>query len=72
MDKAQIDRTLTQFGRCTLALCDLLHADEELGEIERLFIDNHIAVLHMAYSQWQRKHQPPPEARAHQDEDNLK
>jgi hypothetical protein len=56
MEKQEIDRKLNQFGRCTLALCELLHGDEELNEIERLFVDNHIAILHMAYSQWKRKH----------------
>ena len=51
-----IDRTLKEFGKCTLALCDLLHGDEPLNSLEVLFIDNHIQVLQMAYIQRKRKH----------------
>ena len=51
-----VDRTLKEFGKCTLALCDVLHGDEPLDNMAVLFIDNHIQVLQMAYSQWKRKH----------------
>jgi hypothetical protein len=57
-DKKEIDDTLREFGKCTLALCDMLHGDKPLGHIELLFIDNHIQVLQMAYLQWKRKNKP--------------
>ena len=55
-NKKGIDNTLMQFGKCTLALCDVLHEDTSLDHLEQLFIDNHIQVLQMAYLQWKRKH----------------
>ena len=55
-DKKEIDRTLKEFGKCTLALCDVLHGDKPLDDVELLFIDNHIQVVQMAYLQWKRKH----------------
>ena len=55
-DKLATDRTLKEFGKCCLALCEVLHRDNELDEMELLFIDNHLQVLQMAYQQWKRKH----------------
>jgi hypothetical protein len=46
-----------EFGKCTLALCDVLHGDPSLDHVEVLFIENHIQVLQMAYLQWKRRHQ---------------
>ncbi len=55
-EKKETDNTLREFGKCTLALCDVLHGDTSLDTMELLFIDNHIQVLQMAYLQWKRKH----------------
>ena len=55
-EKQEIDTTFKEFGKCTLALCDVLHEDTSLDHMEILFIDNHIQVLQMAYHQWKRKH----------------
>ena len=54
-DKQATDKTLKEFGKCCLSLCDVLHSDRELDEMELLFIDNHLQVLQMAYQQWKRK-----------------
>lgn len=58
-DKKGVDNTLKEFGKCTLALCDVLHGDTSLDHLELLFIENHIQVLQMAYLQWKRKHKTP-------------
>jgi hypothetical protein len=54
--KTETEKTLTAFGNCCLALCEVLHSDKPLNEMELLFIDNHIQVLHMAYYQWKKRH----------------
>ena len=53
-DKHAIDHTLKEFGRCCLALCEILHRDNPLDEMELRFIDNHLQVLQMAYHQWKK------------------
>jgi hypothetical protein len=53
--KTETDNTLKEFGKCCLALCEVLHSDKPLDEMELLFIDNHLQVLHMAYHQWKRR-----------------
>jgi hypothetical protein len=55
-EKLETDKTLKEFGKCCLALCEVLHSDKPLDEMELLFIDNHLQVLHMAYHQWKKKH----------------
>jgi hypothetical protein len=45
-EKSETDKTLKEFGKCCLALCDVLHSDRQLDEMELLFIDNHLQVLH--------------------------
>jgi hypothetical protein len=54
-EQHKIDNTLKEFGKCTLALCEVLHGDTPLDHIETLFIENHIQVLQMAYLHWKRK-----------------
>ena len=49
-DKSATDRTLKEFGKCCLALCEVPHSDKQVEEMELLFIDNHLQVLQMAYS----------------------
>ncbi len=49
------DHTLKDFGKCCLALCEVLDSDRALDEMELLFIDNHPHVLPMAYQQRKRK-----------------
>ena len=55
-DKKETDKTLKEFGKCCLALCEVLHMDKPLDGMELLFIDNHIQVLHMAYHQLKKRH----------------
>ena len=57
-EKLETDKTLKEFGKCCLALCEVLHGDKPLDQMELLFIDNHLQVLQMAYHQWKRKHKP--------------
>jgi hypothetical protein len=57
-EPTETDKTLKEFGKCCLALCEVLHRDKPLDEMELLFIDNHIQVLHMAYHQWKKRHKP--------------
>ena len=53
-EESETDKTLKEFGRCCLAMCEILHSEKPLDEMELLFIDNHLQVLHMAYHQWKR------------------
>ena len=48
-------KIVMQFGACSVALCKILHGEKSLDETERLFIDNHLQVVSMAYMQWKRK-----------------
>jgi hypothetical protein len=50
-----MDRTVKEFGRCSLALCKKLSDRKELTDVERLFIDNHLHLLHMTYAKWKRE-----------------
>lgn len=54
-DTKEMDRTLKEFGRCSLALCKKLSDHKELTEVERLFIDNHLHLLHITYAKWKRE-----------------
>jgi hypothetical protein len=53
-DKSATHKTLKEFSTCCLALCEVLHSDKPLDEMELLFIDNHLQVLQMAYVRWKR------------------
>ena len=55
--KNEIDKTLTEFGKCAVALRNLLDEDSSLDDMESLFIENHFHVVQMAYLRWKRKHQ---------------
>jgi hypothetical protein len=58
-DKKQTDNTLREFGKCAVALRDVLYQDRPLNKVEFLFMDNHFLVLQMAYYRWKRKHIGP-------------
>mgnify|MGYP001175412870 FL=1 len=58
-DKNQTDNTLGEFGKCGVALRNVLYQDRPLNEAEFLFMDNHFQVLEMAYLRWKRKHSWP-------------
>ncbi len=47
--------TLSEFGKCTLALAERLEEDPPLDMVEQIFIENHIYVLQMAYGAWKRR-----------------
>ena len=55
-DHNETDNTLREFGKCAVALRNVLHQDRTLNEVELLFIENHFQVLQMAYLRWKRKH----------------
>ena len=55
-DKNQADNTFKEFGKCVVALRDVLYQDRSLTEEEFLFMDNHFLVLQLAYLRWKRKH----------------
>jgi hypothetical protein len=55
-DNDETDNRLREFGKCAVALRNVLHQDRTLNEVELLFIENHFQVLQMAYLRWKRKH----------------
>ena len=55
-DNNETDNRLREFGKCAVALRNVLHQDGSLNEVELLFIENHFQVLQMAYLRWKRKH----------------
>jgi len=44
--------TLAEFGKCTIALTELLGEDVPLDFIEQMFLENHIHVIRLAYGAW--------------------
>jgi len=59
-DNNETDNTLMEFGKCAVALRNVLYQDRSLNEVEFLFIENHFQVLQMAYLRWKRKHRGLP------------
>ena len=57
-DSSETDSALREFGKCAVALRNVLYEDRSLNETELLFMDNHLQVLQMAYLRWRRKHRP--------------
>ena len=55
-DTNETDNTLREFGKCAVALREVLYQDRPLDETEFRFIDNHFQLLQMAYFRWKRKH----------------
>ena len=55
-DNNETDNTLREFGKCAVALRNVLYQDRALNEVEFLYIENHFQVLQMAYLRWKRKH----------------
>ena len=55
-DNGEMGNRLREFGKCAVALRNMLHQDGSLKEVELLFIENHFQVLQMAYLRWKRKH----------------
>jgi hypothetical protein len=51
----RLDRTLSDFGKSTLGLAEMLERDPQLGLIEQVFIENHIHILQSAYNTWKRR-----------------
>ena len=50
------DRSLSDFGKSTIALAKWLEQDPALGVIEQVFIENHFHIIQSAYSSWKRRH----------------
>ena len=59
-DINEADDVLREFGRCAVALRNVLYQDRELNTMELHFMDNHFQVLQMAYLRWKRKHSGLP------------
>jgi hypothetical protein len=59
-DHNETDHTLREFGKCAVALRNVLYQDRSLNEVEMLFIENHFQVVQMAYLRWKRKHRGLP------------
>lgn len=55
-DRTETDDTLSEFGKCAVALRSVLYKDRSLSEVEYLFMENHFQTLQMAYLRWKRKH----------------
>lgn len=47
-------KTLSEFGKCSLALVECLENDPSLNASEQLFIENHISILRLVLAA--RKH----------------
>ena len=56
-DTNETDDTLREFGKCAVALRNVLYQDRALNTMELHFMDNHFQVLQMAYLRWKRKHE---------------
>ena len=56
----ETDHTLREFGKCAVALRNVLYQDRVLNEVEFLFIENHFQVVQMAYLRWKRKYSNVP------------
>ena len=52
------DPILVNFGKSAIALVDLLAENPPLGTMEQMIIENHLHVLHLAYSTWKRRQDP--------------
>ena len=55
-DHNETDDPLRKFGKCAVALRNVLYQDRALTEVEFLIIENHFHVLEMAHLRWKRKH----------------
>ena len=62
-DQHETDNPLREFGKCAVALRNVLYQDRSLNEGEFLFMDNQFQVLQMAYLRWKRKHRWPADPR---------
>lgn len=49
---------LSDFGRCTRALIELLHEDERLEMVEQMFIESHLSLIRSAFDGWKRRNSP--------------
>jgi hypothetical protein len=57
-DPNEMNHRLREFGKCAVALRNVLYQDRALTEAELLFMENHFQVVQMAYLRWKRKHRP--------------
>ena len=48
-------KVFTALSKATTDLKRILEADAELSEADRLFIQNHMFMLQMAYSEWKHR-----------------
>lgn len=49
------DGTLSEFGKNSMALAELLERNMQIGLLEQIFIENHIHILQSAYGSWKRR-----------------
>lgn len=48
-------QTLRAYGKSCLALAALLREEQSLDREDQSFIENHLVILHLAYSAWKSK-----------------
>ena len=58
--------TLSEFGKCVLALAEWLEQDPPLDMVEQVFIENHVHVLRLSFGAWKRRRgkNSPPDPKA--------
>lgn len=54
----KLNRTLSDFGKSSMALAEMLESDPRFDLIEQVFIENHIHILQSAYNTWKRRNTP--------------
>jgi hypothetical protein len=54
-ERRDTETNLVAFGKSCLTLCEILREEQELTEEQRLFIDNHIQLVHLHYARWRSK-----------------
>jgi hypothetical protein len=52
---SKMNPTLAEFGKCVVALTELLHNDGSLDMKEQMFIENHIEILRVIFKTWKRR-----------------
>lgn len=49
------DGALSEFGKNSMALAEMLEHNMQIGLIEQIFIENHIHIIQSAYGSWKRR-----------------
>jgi len=52
---SKMNPTLVEFGKCVVALTELLQNNVPLDLMEQMFIENHVEVLRVVFNTWKRR-----------------